>query len=129
MGELAQVLDRLAGDRDPAERLVVGPPREFIPQLARALRLACDEAKVPRFTTHGIRRLVALELLDGGVDARTVSDLTGHSVAVLLRSYVRPTSDRLRDVVARAGLTAVAPRGTVRRLRAQERGTVDEDDE
>lgn len=128
-GELAELLQRLATDRAPDDRLVAGPPREFVPQLGRALRAACDTAGVPRFTTHGIRRLVALELLDGGGDPRTVSDLTGHSVTVLLRSYVRPTPDRLRDLVTRAGLSVTRPRGKVHRLRAQKRGTPTEDED
>jgi integrase len=124
MGELGRLLETLAGERAADERLVQIPARLFAAQLSRHLKPACKAAGVPEFTSHGIRRLVALELLDGGVDAKTVSELTGHSVVVLLRRYVRPTSERLRDVVARAGLTAVAPRGQVVQLRA---GKAEED--
>jgi hypothetical protein len=45
--------------------------------------------------------MVVLELLDA-TDPRTVAELTGHSVQILLADYVRPTSERLRDVVSRA---------------------------
>jgi integrase len=106
--ELAALLGRLAGDRPGTEALVEGVPREYTPQLSQALRAACVAAGVPVFTSHGIRRLVAEELLER-TDPRTVAELTGHSVAVLLRSYVRPTAERMRDVVARAGLSLEAP--------------------
>lgn len=66
-----------------------------------ALREACEAAGVKRYTAHGLRRLVAVELLDQA-DPKTVSELTGHSVTVLLRDYVRPRPERLRDVVQRA---------------------------
>ena len=105
--ELGALLERLAGGRPVGEPLVEGVPREYSPQVGRALRQACAAAAVPPFTSHGIRRLVACELLER-TDARTVSELTGHSVAVLLRSYVRPTAARLHEVVARADLSLEA---------------------
>jgi site-specific recombinase XerD len=64
-----------------------------------------------------MRRMVAVELLDAGVDARTVSELTGHTVQVLLTHYVRPTPDRLRQAVARLG---AAPKVIDMRRRREE---------
>lgn len=91
--------------------------RRFAAQLARHLTAACEAAGVPVFTTHGIRRLVVEELLERE-NARRVAELTGHSVVVLLRRYVRPTNEQLRDVVARAGLTAEERTDNVRQFRA-----------
>jgi len=69
------------------------------------VRAGCEAAKVPRFTSHGIRRMVATELLMAGNDAKSVSDLTGHTVMTLLRFYSRPTRTRLREMVSRLALT------------------------
>lgn len=124
-GELAQELERLAGDRPGDERLVVGPPREFVPQLARRIREGCDDAKVPRFTSHGIRRMVATLLLASGEDHKRVSELTGHSVTTLLRFYARPSRAQLRQSVARARLSTRrrAPGKVYQLVGAQDPGT------
>jgi integrase len=128
MGDIAVLLERLAGDRSADEPMVVGPPTEFSGQLGERLREACIAAEVPVFTTHGIRRMVVMELLDApGAEAKSVSDLTGHSVQILLRRYVRPTRQRLRDLVARSGLASPSRRGKVHHLRAQVSGTRPED--
>lgn len=92
------------GTRDEAEQevlLVEGLPRDVAVMVRVVLLTACAAAGVERFTAHGLRRMVALELLDA-TDPRTVAELTGHSVAILLRDYVRPKPERLRDVVGRA---------------------------
>jgi integrase len=119
--ELEGALERMAGDRGPGERLVVGPAVHYDVVLSDHIRAACVAAEVERFTPHGIRRRVAMDLLDGGVDARTVSELTGHSVQVLLRSYVRPTPDRLRAAVLRTAI-GVEGHGQVVPMRRREDG-------
>lgn len=130
--ELGEILERLAGDRPADERLVLGVPRQYSSMVSSALRRACDAADVPRFTTHGIRRRVAMDLLDAGVDARTVAELTGHSVQVLLASYVRPTPERMRSAVARSSVAHLEG-GRLLELvegaRAQIPGTSSEDPE
>lgn len=130
-GELAPLLRRLAGDRPPDEYLIGGLPVDCSDMTARVIEQACAAAGVPRFTAHGLRRLVAMELLEVA-DARSVSELTGHSVTVLLKSYVRPTAERLRDVVSRAGVGRLEQRGQVIALAAsgaQNAGTrADEED-
>lgn len=128
LAELGAELERLAGDRGPEERLVQVSAREYTPQLARAVREACAFAGVDPFTTHGIRRQVAVALLDGGTDAKTVAELTGHSVATLLRFYVRPTAVRLRDVVARAQISAKKRTAKVIAIGARKRGTASDDE-
>lgn len=101
-GELRDLLDRLIEDRSADEPLVEGLPQS-VDGLARdVLGRACRAAGLPRITSHGLRRMVVMELLET-TDPATVSRLTGHSVATLLRSYVRPRDEQLRDVVARAG--------------------------
>lgn len=127
-GELRALVERLAGDRDGTERLIGGLPKDCAWAVQEALRLACDLGEVPRFTAHGLRRMVAMELLEHA-DPRRVSELTGHSVATLLRYYVRPRAEDLRDLVVRSGVTAVEQRGTVRRLRALKSGTRRQDED
>jgi integrase len=119
-GELEVLLRRLVEGRGRDEPLLVDLPTN-VSTLARHLLLtACAFAEVPRFTAHGLRRLVTMELLEEG-DAKSVSLLTGHSVAVLLRDYVRPRAESLRDLVARAGVGS--PRKVIRLDRAQKAGT------
>jgi hypothetical protein len=65
-----------------------------------------------------------MELLDAPrSNPKKVSKLTGHSVAVLMRSYVRPRPEELRDLVART----YTRRSTLRVVGAQDRGTADDD--
>lgn len=100
-GRLRELLDELTAGRPPEAPLVEDLPRDVAVAVRVVLLRACADAGVERFTAHGLRRMVALELLDA-TDPRTVAELTGHSVAILLRDYVRPSADRLRDVVSRA---------------------------
>lgn len=134
-----------AGLRDLLVRLVVGrlAPEPLLPELPRdcsdlsrrTLDRACDAAGVQRFTAHGLRRLVVLELLDES-DPKTVSGLTGHSVHTLLSRYVRPRPERLREVVVRAAARRAAQRQADQKvvhlpgsLGAQETGTGGDDDQ
>jgi len=64
------------------------------------LDLACTAAKVPRFTPHGLRRMVVDRMIRGGVEPATAAALTGHSVVVMLRFYRKVTeADRRRAVL------------------------------
>lgn len=118
VGRLEVLLGELAGDRAPDAPLIEGLPADCSRLARDVLAEACDAAGVQRYTPHGLRRLVAMELLDI-TDPRTVAELTGHSVQILLADYVRPRPERMRDVVARAHQR----RGAVVPLRAQTRGT------
>jgi len=113
--ELRRLLDELVGDRVDGP-LVPGLPPSAHTRIRQALIDACRAADVPECTPHGLRRMVVLELLDV-TDARTVSLLTGHSVQVLLESYVRPDAARLRDAVRRAALRTTEEIGRVVELR------------
>ncbi len=101
LGRLGDLLERLVEGRGADDPLVQDLPGN-VPMFAlRVLDEATEKAGVPRFTPHGLRRLVVMELLDV-TDPATVSKLTGHSVMILLRNYVRPRPERLRDAVAQA---------------------------
>ena len=127
-GDLRALLERLTeGRTDPTEYLIRDLPREVGNVTNYAIPKACEQAGVPVFSPHGLRRMVAMELLEV-TDAKSVSKLTGHSVAILLRHYVRPTAERLRDVVLRSGIGSAAP-GKVLPFRAQNSGTPVEDAE
>jgi integrase len=131
VGELVDLVVRLTADRDAGEPLVAGLPGNVAHRSRWVLEQACAAANVERFTAHGLRRMVAMELLEVS-DPKSVSQLTGHSVQTLLRYYVRPKASSLRDLVTRAGVGAVERRGKVRRLRevgASNRGTGPEDGE
>lgn len=105
---LFDVLDNRARCRSPEERLLVlrAHPAE---QVRSALRRACAAARIPRFTPHGLRRMVVNRLIDAGIDVSTAAALTGHSVEVMLRYYRKPTPAGLGDAVARAGLGQLGP--------------------
>jgi integrase len=100
---------RLAADRQSEEPLISDLNVDVANQTMYRLRRVCalarlDDQPVPRFTSHGLRRMYAMQLLEAGVDAKTVSKITGHSVQTLLKSYVRPTQESLRKAVLRAGV-------------------------
>ena len=114
-------LDGKTGAREfplPAEiaaelkRHFEGCPGPLVPgsQLAAAqkvrdrLGLACEEAEVPRFTPHGLRRMVVDRMIRGGVEPATAAALTGHSVVVMLRFYRQVTEEDRRRAVLKAEL-------------------------
>lgn len=120
-GDLGPLLQRLTRGREADEPLVADLPTDADRVMLRAFEAACAAAEVPRFTPHGLRRMVVMELLDVG-DAKSASKLTGHSVQTLLKRYVRPTDASLRDLVTRAGIGR-RKEGRVYQLRAQNAGT------
>jgi integrase/recombinase XerC len=75
-----------------------------IQALGRRLRRACDAAGVPRFTPHGLRRMVVGRLLRAHVDPATAASLTGHSIDVMLKHYQEVTDDDRRSAAERAML-------------------------
>lgn len=79
---------------------------------SRHLSAACEAAKVPRFTPHGLRRAAEDRLARAGVDVATYAAILGHSPQVALQHYRRATPADCRAAVKAAGLGAV-PGGTV----------------
>ncbi len=100
---LFQELSRRARAR-PLDARLLDLHQHAREQVRNRLRRACASAGVPRFTPHGLRRMVVNRLIDAGVDAATAASLTGHSVEVMLRFYREPTPRGLADAVARADL-------------------------
>ena len=86
-----EVLDRADGSDAPL--LVL--PRHADQCVRSTLNRACKAAGVPRFTPHGLRRLVVDTMIRAGVEVATAAKLTGHSVEVMLRLY-RQVSDEDR---------------------------------
>jgi len=77
-----------------------------------ALKEACEEAGVPHFSPHALRRAAVDALLRAGVDVGTAAALLGHTPEVMLEHYRRATRSDLRDAVTRARLGAL-PEGKV----------------
>jgi integrase len=104
------VLDRITAGRGAEERLFAGLQKHLSDQindrLAECAGVELDGDPIPRFTCHGLRRMAVMEMLEGS-NAKNVSKLTGHSVATLLRFYVRPTEGSLENTVAKSGLDAL----------------------
>lgn len=110
-GELGAVLERLAVGR-PLEAPLLDLPTAANQAVWAACARGCDLASVERFSPHGLRRMVVCELLEHS-NVKEVARLTGHTVEVLLRHYVRPDAEQLRAAVERVQWRG----GKVRRLR------------
>ncbi len=89
-------------DAPEAPLLRFGPVAAPIQGLLRRLAQACRLARVPRFTPHGLRRMVVSRLLRAGIAPGIAASLTGHSIAVMLRYYQQVTDDDRRVAVDRA---------------------------
>jgi integrase/recombinase XerC len=102
---------REGGGREPLLKL--GRVKAPIQGLGRRLRRACDAANVPRFTPHGLRRMVVGRLLRAQVDPATAASLTGHSIEVMLKHYREVTDEDRRRAAERAmlGVLDELPRG------------------
>ncbi len=96
-----EILDRL-----PAHAGVIWGCTEWHAKrmIRREIDAACAAEEIPRFTPHGLRRYAADRMVDTGIDLKTVADLLGHSVAMLLKRYRQSTERSRRDAIARAGL-------------------------
>ncbi|MCK6515679.1 tyrosine-type recombinase/integrase [Myxococcota bacterium] len=68
------------------------------------LALACRRAGVPRFTPHGLRRMVVNRILRAGADITAAAELMGHSPSVMLSYYRRVSNEDRAAGVAQAGL-------------------------
>lgn len=118
-GRLLELATELTRDRPSEARLLDLPPSGG-DVLHHELARACVRADVELVTPHGIRRLVVGELLEAARgNAKRVSELTGHSVVVLMRHYVRPTLADLGSLVEVAQLGVE----TVDNVRPMRRGT------
>ena len=86
---------------DPLFRWPMRVPEDAVrDQLAHA----CRRAGVPRFTPHGLRRMVVNRILRAGADITAAAELMGHSPSVMLSYYRRVSSEDRAAGVAQAGL-------------------------
>ena len=100
--ETLEILRRLAETRK--SRLWPTAAPGFAGQINAGLRYVCKAADLPRFTCHGFRRLMVDRLQDAGVDVGTAAMIMGHSPAVMLAAYRRPTPRNLRNALERVSL-------------------------
>jgi integrase len=105
------VLEQIARRADDPDGYLFPMGAHPAPSLNGMLADACEKAGVARFSTHGLRRMVVMRMLDAGNNAKTVSKLTGHSLKTLLAHYVRPTPDHLQQAVRRSSLGSFGPAG------------------
>lgn len=102
---LALLVDRADGTDAPLlEFDGIGAPHQA---LATRLREACRLGGVPRFTPHGIRRMVVTRLLRSGVELATAASITGHTIQVMLRYYREVSDEDRRHATRRAGLDTI----------------------
>lgn len=98
--------------RGPLPLFDFGGSRAPIQGLQRRVRQACADADVPRFTPHGLRRMVVVRLLKAQVDPGTAATLTGHSVQVMLRYYQQVSDEDRRHAAEMAQLGLLEPPNT-----------------
>ena len=70
--------------------------------LRTAIARACDRSGIQRHTPHGLRRLAVDEMRRAGVPLEIAAQILGHSVAMMLEVYRRPTADELRAAMTAA---------------------------
>jgi integrase len=68
------------------------------------LRKRREEAKIPHFTAHDLRRTFISTLLDAGVDVLTVQELAGHADARTTGTYDRRGEKRKREAAGKVKL-------------------------
>lgn len=78
---------------------------------------------MPRFTSHALRRAAVMGFI-AVTDAKHASQLTGHNVTTLLRDYVRPRTDTLRQIVAKSGVSRLQRSKSGQVIRLPGAGTV-----
>lgn len=100
------------------ERLLerIGPPRTgyvlatengtpmAVNNLRRMVRSVAEHTPYADITTQDLRHTAAVNMLRAGVDAKTVSTITRHSVDTLLKIYHRVEQDGKREALRRVEL-------------------------
>ena len=96
-----EILDRLPSHPEAIWGCTAWHAKRMI---RREIDAACESEEIPRFTPHGLRRYAADRMVDSGIDLKTVADILGHSVAMLLKRYRQSTERSRRQAIVRAGL-------------------------
>lgn len=88
-----------------------------VSHLERAIRQACEDAKIRPWTPQGLRRAACDALYRSGEDVGAAAALLGHSPAIALRYYRQATRDDVKKAAIRARLGTL-PAGQVIDLQA-----------
>jgi site-specific recombinase XerD len=70
--------------------------------LTAALKLACTEANLKKFTPHSLRHAFCLQLLKGGAGIRVVNELAGHKMLKFTARYTRLSVSDLQQVIGKS---------------------------
>ncbi|HJL41481.1 MAG TPA: site-specific integrase [Myxococcales bacterium LLY-WYZ-16_1] len=90
----------LLGKPERTERVFVTDAKS----VGKRFRREAAEAGIPDARFHDLRRTAASRMLEAGMDARTVQQVTGHrDLSVLLKVYNIPTESRRRQAVGVLG--------------------------
>lgn len=70
-------------------------------QVQTAISLAAGRAGIESYRgTHGLRRMVATNMVNAGVDVKTIADVLGHERIDTTMGYMKVSADNLRKVVS-----------------------------
>ena len=70
-------------------------------QVQTAMSLAAGRAGIEAYHgTHGLRRMVATNMANAGIDAKTIADVLGHERVDTTMGYVKVSTENLRRVAA-----------------------------
>ena len=86
--------------RPPQRRSADEAENRLTPRsIERMIKKYAVKAGIPLFTTpHTLRHSMATDLLEQGVDLRTIQEFLGHKNIVTTQIYTHVTNKRLRDV-------------------------------
>lgn len=100
-----QLLEPMVEGRGPSELLLGVQPSTARRRVINELPTLCEAAGVQRFTSHGFRHAIINEMLDRGVDIKTIAAWSGNSPETIWRSYTRAGGANLEEaaLAVRAG--------------------------
>lgn len=104
LGDRASSTGKQPEPTNPDAPMFRWPMRRPDNAVLEQLTHACRRAGVPRFTPHGLRRMVVNRILRAGADITAAAELMGHSPSVMLSYYRRVSSEDRAAGVAQAGL-------------------------
>jgi integrase len=105
-----QLAELLRGvEPKPPGACVLGRAPATTKRMHERIAALCKELEIPRFTSHGIRRLAVELFVDANVDVRAAADHLGNSPKTIWEHYKQTTPKRSRAAMRMAQLGYVAP--------------------
>jgi integrase len=93
------------GQAEPGRTLFLDePPTHPAAWCRDRILRACEATGVTSWTTHGLRYRAVMDMMDAGIDPKTVSEITGHSVETMLGVYRKVTGHSKRAAIHLARL-------------------------